>query len=108
MVPDVQRSLERLADLLDKIETPLSECMERERASFPRFNFVRDQELLEIIGDKKNISLLQNHVKSMFPGASAIILNKKNNVVLGMSSSEGEKVMRSLCHWLAIFDYSFI
>ena len=33
----VQRSLERLADLLQKIQKALGEYLERERASFPRF-----------------------------------------------------------------------
>ena len=33
----VQKSLERLADLLGKIQKALGEYLERERASFPRF-----------------------------------------------------------------------
>lgn len=35
-VPNVQRQLERLADLLGKIQKALGEYLERERASFPR------------------------------------------------------------------------
>ena len=35
-IPGVQRSLERLADLLGKIQKALGEYLERERASFPR------------------------------------------------------------------------
>ena len=37
-IPAVQRSLERLADLLGKIQKALGEYLERERASFPRYN----------------------------------------------------------------------
>ena len=33
----VQRSLERLADLLQKIQKALGEYLERERAGFPRY-----------------------------------------------------------------------
>ena len=36
-IPGVQRSLERLADLLGKIQKALGEYLERERASFPRW-----------------------------------------------------------------------
>ena len=36
-IPGVQRSLERLADLLGKIQKALGEYLERERASFPRY-----------------------------------------------------------------------
>lgn len=35
-IPAVQRSLERLGDLLGKIQKALGEYLERERASFPR------------------------------------------------------------------------
>ena len=38
-IPAVQRSLERLADLLGKIQKALGEYLERERASFPRCVF---------------------------------------------------------------------
>lgn len=36
-IQGVQRSLERLADLLGKIQKALGEYLERERSSFPRF-----------------------------------------------------------------------
>ena len=35
-IPGNQRSLERLADLLGKVQKALGEYLERERASFPR------------------------------------------------------------------------
>ena len=53
-----QKSLERLADLLAKIQKALGEYLERERASFPRFYFVGDEDLLEIIGNTKNITII--------------------------------------------------
>ena len=37
-IPGVQKSLERLADLLGKIQKALGEYLERERASFPRLS----------------------------------------------------------------------
>ena len=55
-IQGIQRSLERLADLLAKIQKALGEYLERERASFPRFYFVGDEDLLEIIGNSKNIA----------------------------------------------------
>lgn len=55
-IPGVQKSLERLADLLAKIQKALGEYLERERQSFPRFYFVGDEDLLEIIGNSKDAS----------------------------------------------------
>jgi dynein heavy chain 1 len=92
-IPGVQRSLERLADLLGKIQKALGEYLERERASFPRFYFVGDEDLLEIIGNSKNIPRLQKHFKKMFAGVSSILLNEENNIVLGIASREGEEVI---------------
>ncbi|XP_065449670.1 cytoplasmic dynein 1 heavy chain 1-like isoform X1 [Chrysemys picta bellii] len=92
-IQGVQRSLERLADLLGKIQKTLGEYLERERSSFPRFYFVGDEDLLEIIGNSKNVAKLQKHFKKMFAGVSSIILNEDNTVVLGISSREGEEVL---------------
>lgn len=91
-IPGVQRSLERLADLLGKIQKALGEYLERERSSFPRFYFVGDEDLLEIIGNSKNIPRLQKHFKKMFAGVASIILNDDSTQVLGLSSKEGEEV----------------
>ena len=92
-IQGVQRSLERLADLLGKIQKALGEYLERERASFPRFYFVGDEDLLEIIGNSKNIARLQKHFKKMFAGITAILLNEDNTVIKGIASKEGEEVM---------------
>lgn len=51
-----------------------------------------DEDLLEIIGNSKNVAKLQKHFKKMFAGVSSIILNEDNSVVLGISSREGEEV----------------
>lgn len=94
-IPGVQRSLERLADLLGKIQKALGEYLERERSSFPRFYFVGDEDLLEIIGNSKNIPRLQKHFKKMFAGVHAIVLNEDNTIVKGIASKEGEEVVFS-------------
>ncbi|PVD25487.1 hypothetical protein C0Q70_13143, partial [Pomacea canaliculata] len=85
----------RLADLLGKIQKALGEYLERERASFPRFYFVGDEDLLEIIGNSKNIPRLQKHFKKMFAGVASIILNEDDSQVVGLTSKEGEEVIFS-------------
>jgi dynein heavy chain 1 len=103
----VLRTLERLADMLAKIQKALGEYLERERASFPRyvqhfyfcaiidiyrFYFVGDEDLLEIIGNSKNIPRLQKHFKKMFAGVASILLRDEDTVVHGLTSREGEVV----------------
>lgn len=59
------------------------------------FYFVGDEDLLEIIGNSKNIARLQKHFKKMFAGVAAIILNDDNTIINGIASREGEEVC---CH----------
>ena len=61
-----------------------------------RFYFVGDEDLLEIIGNSKNIPRLQKHFKKMFAGVASIILSEDSTQVLGISSKEGEQVGRML------------
>ncbi|GAA5901689.1 dynein heavy chain [Sporobolomyces salmoneus] len=88
----VQKSLERLADLLSKIQKALGEYLERERSSFPRFYFVGDEDLLEIIGNSKDIVRIGKFLKKMFAGLSSITLDQEHTRIEGMSSREGEEV----------------
>ena len=57
-----------------------------------RFYFVGDEDLLEIIGNSKNLPRLQKHLKKMFAGVTSILLDDDNNQVLGIGSKEGEEV----------------
>ena len=57
-----------------------------------RFYFVGDEDLLEIIGNSKNIPRLQKHFKKMFAGIAAILLNDENTEIRGVASKEGEEV----------------
>ncbi|KAJ5558498.1 hypothetical protein N7461_002470 [Penicillium sp. DV-2018c] len=90
-IVDVQKSLERLADLLHKIQKALGEYLERERVSFPRFYFVGDEDLLEIIGNSNDIFRVAKHFKKMFAGMSGLVTDDDNNIV-AFTSKEGEEV----------------
>ncbi|KAH8923510.1 hypothetical protein BT69DRAFT_1319504 [Atractiella rhizophila] len=93
-IAGVQKSLERLADLLSKIQKALGEYLERERSLFPRFYFVGDEDLLEIIGNSKDVVRVMKHLKKMFAGISSLILDNVEDVtqIEGISSREGEEV----------------
>jgi dynein heavy chain 1, cytosolic len=91
-IQGIQKSLERLADLLNKIQKALGEYLERERSSFPRFYFVGDEDLLEIIGNSKDILRIMKHLKKMFAGISTIMLDDDLTEIQGMASREGEEV----------------
>ncbi|WVQ93134.1 hypothetical protein IAU59_000198 [Kwoniella sp. CBS 9459] len=91
-IPGIQKNLERLADLLTKIQKALGEYLEKERSSFPRFYFVGDEDLLEIIGNSKDTRRIMKHLKKMFAGISTLQMDDEDTQLLGFSSREGEQV----------------
>jgi dynein heavy chain 1, cytosolic len=90
-IPNVQKSLERLADLLNKIQKALGEYLEKERVSFPRFYFVGDEDLLEMIGNSGDTMRIAKHFKKMFAGLSGLIMDDES-IISGFTSKEGEVV----------------
>lgn len=91
-ITGIQKNLERLADLLTKIQKALGEYLEKERSSFPRFYFVGDEDLLEIIGNSKDIRRVMKHLKKMFAGISTLQLDDEETRLLGFASKEGEEI----------------
>ena len=51
-----------------------------------------DEDLLEIIGNSKNVPRLQKHFKKMFAGVHSVLLSEDYTQVLGISAKEGEQV----------------
>ncbi|KAI1339525.1 dynein heavy chain, N-terminal region 1-domain-containing protein [Xylariaceae sp. FL0016] len=90
-ITGVQKSLERLADLLNKIQKALGEYLEKERVSFPRFYFVGDEDLLEMIGNSNDTLRIAKHFKKMFAGLNGLIMDD-DQVISGFTSKEGEEV----------------
>lgn len=89
----IEKTLERLADQLSKIQKALGEYLERQRAAFPRFYFIGDEDLLDIIGNSKELSKIQKHLKKMFAGVAGLMLDAAQpNLILGLNSAEGETV----------------
>ncbi|KAL2153811.1 hypothetical protein VTH82DRAFT_4967 [Thermothelomyces myriococcoides] len=90
-IPNVQKSLERLAELLHKIQKALGEYLEKERVSFPRFYFVGDEDLLEMIGNSNDTMRIAKHFKKMFAGLNGLVMDEES-VITGFTSKEGEVV----------------
>ncbi|KZF19340.1 dynein heavy chain [Xylona heveae TC161] len=90
-ISGIQKSLERLADLLTKIQKALGEYLERERMSFPRFYFVGDEDLLEIIGNSNDTLRISKHFRKMFAGLAGLVMDEES-IISGFVSKEGEEV----------------
>eukprot|EP00761_Pharyngomonas_kirbyi_P012437 gb/GECH01012464.1/.p1 GENE.gb/GECH01012464.1/~~gb/GECH01012464.1/.p1 ORF type:complete len:4713 (+),score=1227.40 gb/GECH01012464.1/:1-14139(+) len=89
---NLQKTLEKISNLLTNIQKALGEYLEKQRAAFPRFYFVGDEDLLEIIGQSTDPRQVLKHLKKMFAGIGTLMMNEEASEVLGMASKEGEEI----------------
>ena len=67
-VPQLVETLTSLLDQLERCQKALSDFLEQKRKAFPRFYFIGDDDLLEILGQAKNPAVIQSHLKKLFAG----------------------------------------
>ncbi|KAH0572742.1 Dynein heavy chain [Spironucleus salmonicida] len=85
--------IELAQQILNECQSALRKYLEAKRLSFPKFYFLADQDVLEILANAnaKPEKTLQNHVKKLFSAVEKLIFS--GNKIVGLESSETEKIM---------------
>jgi len=92
-----QGVLETLAEcnkLLEEVQKSLEEYLETKRVAFPRFYFLSNDELLEILSQTRDPKAVQPHLRKCFDNIMQLVFtaDSEENEITGMVSAEKEVV----------------
>ncbi|KAI8850637.1 hypothetical protein BC829DRAFT_441991 [Chytridium lagenaria] len=94
-LPDEARMFSQNNSLLDQIQKCLEDYLESKRLLFPRFYFLSNEELLEILSQTRNPHAVQPHLSKCFDAIKTLEFSSadpKSIDIIAMMSPEGERV----------------
>ena len=111
----LEKSLNLLCENLEKVKKALVKYLETQRQSFARFYFIGDEDLLEILGNSKEVTNIQKFFGKMFAGINYVEHSGNSVELVGMRSRENETVTfqdkfsitdyKKINEWLDVLEY---
>jgi dynein heavy chain 2 len=93
-INNIQMIIESLLNQLQHCQNTLTTYMTGKRDLFPRFYFLSDDDLLEILGQSSKENILQKHIGKLFPGVNKLELSTvdKATRIKSIKSAEDDNV----------------
>lgn len=85
-------TLNMMLDQLQRCQKALNQFLEEKRSLFPRFYFLGDEDLLEILGQATQPTIIQAHLKKLFGGIHQVDFDDTATQITAIKSLQGEKV----------------
>ena len=77
---------------LERCQKALNDYLQEKRNKFPRFYFLGDDDMLQILGQSQNPSIIQLHLKKLFSGIHTVKFTDEQDKILSMRSHLKEEV----------------
>ena len=77
--------------ILDEVQKSLDDYMTLKRKAFPRFYFLSNDELIDILANSSDLAIIQQHLKTCFDNIVKLEI-VDGETLKGMYSGEGELV----------------
>ncbi|KAK6461715.1 hypothetical protein DFJ63DRAFT_288581 [Scheffersomyces coipomensis] len=112
-ITDISKIFINFSVNLNKLRKSLSDYLEKQRELFPRFYFVGNEDLLDIIGGSNEISRVNRHLSKMFSGVSSVEYDAVSSSITAIWSEQNECVqlfnsvsikLKKLHEWLHDLD----
>jgi dynein heavy chain, axonemal len=90
-IEGLNETLKGMRSKLEEVTKGLNQYLESKQGLFPRFYFLSNEELLEILSETKEPTKVQPHIGKCFEGINRLIFDEDKKIH-GMKSMEGEEV----------------
>ncbi|KAE9115561.1 Cytoplasmic dynein 2 heavy chain 1 [Phytophthora fragariae] len=92
LFPQLVERLTTMVDQLERCQKALADFLEEKRSRMPRFYFIGDEDLLEILGQAQNSAVIQSHLKKLYQGVYRVEFSEQQDQIVAMLSAAGERV----------------
>lgn len=89
-IKNFKENLTKIHDSLQNTKKGLFEYLDKQRDLFPRFFFVGNDDLLELLGCSSNFTLINKHINLMFTGIGSLVFDAEKTLVNAIMSPQGE------------------
>jgi len=90
-IPNLLEKLDNAKKDLEMITVNLNSYLEEKRKHFPRFYFLANDDMYDILGNTKNPRKVEAYLKKIFEGAQTLVFNEEEEIV-GLRSTEKEEI----------------
>ncbi|KAF6780509.1 hypothetical protein AHF37_00019 [Paragonimus kellicotti] len=93
----LKEQLANMQDQLTRCQRALNDYLEEKRSVFPRFYFLGDDDLLEILGQSTNPAIIQTHLRKLFQGIHHIQFNNLEASTGGQARGNTAATLSAMC-----------